>query len=91
MFNDTRQRIQKISDTKGYAEKTSHALFVLIEDRYFMLQQTPHYIIKNFSNDTEETVCLACIHIFNSSTNLKIHWTKTQHDAFIPRGWGTCK
>ena len=82
MFNDTRQRIQEICNTKGYSEKMSHALFVLIEDRYFLLQQIPHYIIKNFSNDMEETVCWPCIRIFNSSTNLKIHWAKIQHDAF---------
>ena len=77
MFTDTRQRFQEFCDNKGYTEKTSHALFILIEDRYFMLQQKPHYIIKNFSDDTEELVYPVCLCIFNSSKSLKSHWANT--------------
>merc|ERR1712239_116856 len=51
-------------------------------DRYFMLTQKPHYIIKNFSDDDKEKVCWVCLRIFKQTGHLKNHWAHTNHEAF---------
>ena len=82
MFIDTHRLLKEFCHAKGFTEKTSHALFALINDRYFILQQKPHYIIKAFSDDNDEPVCWVCLRIFKKSTQLKSHWAKTQNIAF---------
>merc|ERR1711954_457745 len=67
----------------GYTQTTLHALFTFLDNRYFILRQKPHYIIKQFSDDDKEKVCWVCLRVFKKSALLKTHWTHTSHNAFI--------
>ena len=82
MFQDTHKMLKQFCHTKGLTENTSHALFTLLDHRYFMLQQKPQHIIKQFSNDDKEKVYWVCLRILKKSAHLKTHWAQTHHNVF---------
>merc|ERR1712112_328812 len=74
MFQSTHDMIVDHCKTNGH---TAQPLHMLLKDRYFMLTQKPHFIIKHFSDDNKEKVCWVCLRIFKHKGYLKNHWTQT--------------
>ena len=71
MFQDTHSMLIDFCNRKGYTQTTSHALFTLLDNRYFILRQKPHYIIKQFSNDDKERLCWVCLRVFKKISIFK--------------------
>merc|ERR1712081_102649 len=82
MFQTTHAMIVDHCKANGYTLATAQPLHMLLHDRYFMLTQKPHYIIKHFSDDDKEKVCWVCLRMFKKPGHLKNHWAHTNHEAF---------